>query len=361
MLSFLESKITAQNANAVKYINIFGLKDSEGEIKKINLQINRDFGLVGPLTLSTPSLRIHAIRWATARESFVVESNIKRVTKEIVAAGIAQINKCPYCEDVHGTSISSTGDNETSKAIANGTWESLKDERTKAIIEWSLNTRNPTAKIIKNPPFSIDEAPEIIGTALVFHSTNRLVSLFLEESPLPSFLSTKLMKKTALKIASKTLFKSMVMKKASAGESLQFIQDYKIPKSVERSNAVPSFSKVLIAEEILLNEIEKEIIPQKIVALFKEKVNNWEGEEMPLGRGWLSELTNGLNKDEIPIANLIFLSAFSPHTIIKNDINKFRKINPTDKDLVEICFWSIQILTNKISDWLTKPFIETTD
>ncbi len=357
MIKTFEKKMIEQNGQAVKYIKAVGLKDSTGTIKNINEQIARDFGLAGPLTLSTVSERVHAVRWVTARESYVVESSVKRVTKEIVAASVAQVNRCPYCEDAHGTSIVSAGDKITSKKIANGTWQTLKGEKKKQIIEWSLNTRNPNAEIIKNPPFSIHEAPEIIGTALVFHSTNRLVSIFLEESPLPNFLSGKLIKKTALKIAAKTLFKSMVEKQSTTGDGLEFINDYPIPTSLKWSKSIPPFSKALAAEQVVLNEIEEELIPKKLAQLFIEKVNSWQGEEMPMGRSWLNEVIKPLSENEKPIAQIMFLAAFTPFAVTGKDIEDFRKAKPGDAALVEVCYWSIQLLTNRLSKWLVKPFI----
>ena len=205
MIKAIENKMLEQNSQAVKYIKVQGLKNATGKIKNINQQIDRDFGLAGPFTLSTPSERVHAVRWVNAREIFVVETHVKRVLKETIAAGISQINTCSYCVDVHQTSIRSVGDEQTAKAIANGTWKDLKDKKIKSLIEWSINTLNPTAEIIKNPPFDLSEAAEVIGTALEFHSTNRLVSIFLEESPLPKFLTNVTIKKIALNIASKTL------------------------------------------------------------------------------------------------------------------------------------------------------------
>jgi len=196
-MHYLTTKILEQNARSVKYVKTYRLRNAAGIIKEINKQIDRDFGLAGPLTLSTSSPDIHAVRWATARESYVVETHIKRVTKEIVAATISQINKCPYCEDVHSMSILSAGGSTTAEAIANGNWQLLKNNKLKEIIRWSLNTRNPKADIIKIPPFSYLEAPEIIGTALNFHSTNRLASIFLEASPMPAFLSNRLIKKNS--------------------------------------------------------------------------------------------------------------------------------------------------------------------
>lgn len=356
MLKTIENKMMQQNAHAVKYIKAVGIKDAKGTIKEINVQIDRDFGLAGPLTLSSISERIHAIRWANIREVFVVETNVKRVTKETIASGIAKTNNCPYCEDVHETSISSAGDSETSKAITNGTWESLKNEETKMLIEWSLNTRNPNAEIIKNPPFSKIMATEIIGTALAFHSTNRLANIFLENSPLPRFLTNYILKKTALNIASKTLFKTMVMKKAKVGDSLQFIQNNEYSKNHKWAENVPTYTKTLDARDLLLDELEKELIPKNSAQSFKDKIKKWQGEEMPLGRAWLNNIIGNFSESEKPIATLIFLAAFAPFTVTEKDITNFHKIKSTEKELLEVCYWSIQIITDRISEWLTEPF-----
>jgi len=355
MIKALEKKMMKQNGQAVKYIKPIALNNFKGKIYDINKQIDRDFGLAGPLTLSTPSLRVHSVRWATSRESYIIETNVKRVLKEIVAASISKTNKCTYCSDAHTTSIVSLGDNLTSQKIIDGTWKEINDEKTKNIINWALNTRNPNAEIIKNPPFTKNEVAEIIGTALVFHSTNRFVSIFLEDSPLPQFLSGRL-KKMSLKMASKTLFKTMVSKNGLIGESLKFIENYESLNNFKWANNVPSYQKALTAEQVALDEIESEIIPPNIAKLFKEKISSWNGESMPLGRSWLQEITQSLNENEKSIANLIFLSAFEPHTITENEIIEFRKLYPKDKELIEVCFWAIQIITNRISEWLTKPF-----
>ncbi|GEM_PF-2690726 len=356
LIELFETKMLKQNAQAVKYVNVHGLQGVQGVLKEINEQINRDFGLVGPFTLSTPSARVHAVRWAIAREVFVVETNVKRATKEIVAAAIAQINKCPYCEDVHRTSIASSGDEDTAKAIANETWKSMENKKTKALIEWALNTRNPGADIVRNPPFSIHEAPEIIGTALVFHSTNRLVSIFLEDSPVPGVLGKPLVKNSALFIASKTFFKSMVSKKAGTGDSLKFIENYPASKNVSWAKSIPAYVQALTANEILLNKIEAEVIPFRTVQLFKEYISTWQGDDMLLGRAWLSEILSGLDEIEKPVATLVFLAALAPFTITEDDINNFRKINPGDKALIEVCFWAIETATKRISEWLVNPF-----
>ena len=358
MIKTIERKMLEQNAKAVKHLKILGLNNAAGKIKKINQQIDRDFGLAGPFTLSTPSERVHAVRWANAREIFVMSTFVKRLTKEVVAAGVSEINACPYCVDVHGTSIKSTGATHISKNIIAGKWRQIEDNNLKQLYQWSINTRNPTAEIIINPPFNREEAPEIIGTALEFHSTNRLVSIFLDKSPLPSFLSNRFIKKFALNIASKTLFKSMVSKHIpNYGESLQFIEDNGGNNNTNSFyQNIPAFQKTQYLNIHLLDLIEKEYISPSVASLFYANITNWNGEEKPLGLSWLNNLLKDIREKEQPVAKLVFLAAFAPHMISENVVSAFREVYPSDKALLEVCYWSIQKITQRIESWLILPF-----
>ena len=351
----MNSAMREYAAHTVKYLKVQGIRDAQGVVKTINQQIDRDFALAGPLTLSTPSERVHAVRWAAIREAFVVETHVTRAAKEIIAAVVAQINTCPFCVDAHGTSLSATGDDTTAKAIVSGTWKNLEDEKTKALIEWGLNTRNPNASIIQNPPFSEREAPEIIGTALTFHSINRLVNIFLAESPLPGILGSKPLKKIVLRLASKTMIKSIVRKKADASDALQFIERHAVQGHLHWAQAVPAYATVLAAEEFLLTEIERDLIPAVSGRLLKEKVSRWQGEDLPMGKAWLSGMLKDIDEKEKPIAKMMFLAVFAPYTVTEEDIQEFREVNSSDKDLVEICFWATQIVTNRIGQWLVQP------
>ena len=77
---------------------------------------------------------------------------------------------------------------------------------------------------------------------------------------------------------------------------------------------------------------------------------------MPLGKSWLNDSIGKLPESEKPIATILFLSAFAPFTITEKDITNFRNTNGTDKELLEVCYWSIQIITIRISEWLVEPF-----
>jgi len=51
---------------------------------------------------------------------------------------------------------------------------------------WALRNLDFEDPIIKVPPFKKEEAPEIIGTAVLFHYINRMVILFAGDKPLPT-------------------------------------------------------------------------------------------------------------------------------------------------------------------------------
>ena len=102
----LKSLIDEKNAHDVRYLRTFGLKDAEGVIKEINQQIDRDLMIVPPNSLSTPSERVHAVRWAGIREFMVAETHVPRWTKETIASTLSKLNACPYCEEAHDTALS---------------------------------------------------------------------------------------------------------------------------------------------------------------------------------------------------------------------------------------------------------------
>ena len=347
MVNKLKSIMTEKGAHDIKYLKAYGIKDAHGIIKNINLQINRDLMIVPPNSLSTPSERVHPLRWAGIREFLAVENHVSRATKETIAATISELNTCPYCQDAHETAITALGDSA-----------SINDD-IDSLIEWSKNTLNPQADIIKNPPFGQVQAPEIIGTALLFHSTNRLVSIFAAKSLLPGILDTRLFKQKALNFAAKTLMKAFVEKQLSPGDSLQFIGEQVVPKHLQWAESLPAYGQIYAAIDSKLIDIEKDVIPPSAAKILKQVISTWQGEDMPLGRGWISKLTNNLNDGDKATTNLMLLAAFAPYIITKKDIQAFRKHNHSDKDLLEICYWSIEMLTNKISIWLTKPFIQS--
>ena len=348
--------MAGQNARAVKYLKVQTFHNASGKVAEINQQIQQDMGLAGPFSLSTPSERVHAVRWGLSRESYVVSTYVSRREKEIVASAVSQLNSCAYCAEAHTATIRSGGEAALAQAIRDGSWKDLKEGRTRSLIEWGLANRHPEASIITNPPFSAKEAPEILGTALEFHTTNRLADIFLEDSPLPDVLQKRWIKGIALKVASKTIFKEMVRKQAVPGKALRFIEEVETTGYADWANPLPAYAKALAAQEVLVKKLEKEHIPSASAGLFQEELSKWRGEEMPLGRKWLESLISSLPEEEKPLARLFFLTAFASYTVSEKDISSFRNLMPGDQQLLEVCYWAAAKTSQRIASWLEAPF-----
>src|SRR5215831_10212837 len=80
---------------------------------------------------------------------------------------------------LHGGGLDDVG-----RALARGDAEAIANARLRAVARWALNTRSPDHPAVVDPPFDERSAPEFVGTAVAFHTTNRIVDVFLEASPI---------------------------------------------------------------------------------------------------------------------------------------------------------------------------------
>jgi hypothetical protein len=84
----------------------------------------------------------------------------------------------------HSLLVAVAGRGEAAEALAGGTLEEIRDARTRGLATWAAATRTPGDELVRNPPFSEREAPEIIGTAVGFHYINRVVEVFQGHAPM---------------------------------------------------------------------------------------------------------------------------------------------------------------------------------
>ncbi|MBZ0251777.1 MAG: carboxymuconolactone decarboxylase family protein, partial [Candidatus Methylomirabilis sp.] len=168
-----------------RYIEYVEAGAQNGPPKEVYAQIERDFGQVAdPIRLHSPVPRVLTGAWAALRETLLAGS-VPRAVKEAVAVAVSQTNACSYCADAHGMMLEAAGHRNAGDAIRRGDVASIADARVRDAARWALETRKPGSELLKKPPFSAADLPEIAGTAVVFHYVNRMVSVFLPPSPFP--------------------------------------------------------------------------------------------------------------------------------------------------------------------------------
>jgi AhpD family alkylhydroperoxidase len=353
LLSTLENLIVDDMTHKqVRYLHPVLAKKSTGRVKQIYQQIRRDFQLVPPLTMFSPSPRLLAGVWSIWRESQFAKGTTPRATLEAVSAAISRINECPYCVDAHTGMLHASSKHDVVNAIFERNNTLINDTKTRQIVEWALATKTPDAKILKSPPFNAKEAPEIIGTAIVYHFVNRMVNIFLETSPLPIPVGAKKIRKIAVRLFGATLAKRIINRQVISGDSIKFITHAELPDDLHWANPNDHISAAYASFSRLIEQLGESSLSGNVRQLVKQQVDLWQGEDMGFSQNWLEELMTNLDESDQHTARLALLAAIAPYQVDKNIINRFREIYPDDEALLHVTAWASFTAARRIGRWL---------
>jgi len=356
LLSTIENLIVDDmTPKQVRYIQPILPKNAKAKVADIYSQIRRDFQLVPPLTLFSPSSELLAGVWNIWRESQFARGIIPRATLEAVSAAISALNTCPYCVDAHTGMLHAASEHDVVNAIFEQNNSLIKDEKARQVVEWALATKTPNAGILKSPPFTPKEAPEIIGTTIVYHFVNRMVSIFLSPSPLPVPGSSLTLRRVAVRLFGATVAKRIMKRQPVSGDSLQFITQAELPDDMSWAIPNNNIARSYASFASLIEQLGKECLSDSVRQVVNQCINVWQGEEKGLSQSWVNERVAELNNDDKPIAKLALLTAFAPHQIDKNIIDSFRSKHEGDEMLLNVTAWASFTVARSIGRWVYQP------
>lgn len=339
----------------VRYLKPVLPREASGKVAEIYQQVRQDFQLVPPITLFSVSPDLLGGIWSLWREAQFARGHVSRPVKEAIAASVSQINACPYCVDAHTGMLHASSEHGAVKGILGNDGDAITDESMRAIIEWASATRTPDSAIIQQPPFTSEQAPEIIGTALTYQFVNRMVSLFLVDTPMPVPAGISKMRRMAARIFGATVGKRILARQPVAGESLRFVPETILPEGLAWAASNDSIAAALGGCVMLIEAAGKRILPESVRTLVQQELVNWNGEHKGLGRQWLEANLSGLPDRDKPIAKFALLAAFSPFQVDENLIQEFRMVRPEDRDLLGAALWSSMAAARRTCSWLTVP------
>ena len=335
---------------AVRYLAKPDLKATEPLVRRVLDQSAREFQVAPPVTIHMSDPLLMAGMWSATREAYVVNHK-GRAMREAVAAAISTLNQCPYCVTVHTSLFASTSiDREDLQDPAK-----LSPE-IRAAYEWANTTLSPHGNRLEGPDIPPSDLAQIYGTAVVYHYLNRIVSVFLGETPvaLPGMKSTlgdKMMR------ASFTFFgKRFANLDPEPG---QFIlpDDAELPSEFSWAAANPSVAKGLAQFASAASSAGNEAVPDEVRALVVEHLGSWHGEQPPLSRNWLGDLVTPLASEHKPAARLALLTARASWQVDDRLISDFREYNPGDKALLQIVAWASFAASRRIASWFVNSQI----
>jgi AhpD family alkylhydroperoxidase len=278
--------------------------------------------------------------------------NVPRGFKEVVAATVSKLNQCPYCVDAHTIMLKATGEHGTANAISDARYAQISNVRIHKLVEWALATRSPEAKILFKPPFSRQDAQEIIGTAVFYHYINRMASVLLGETPLPS---NRLWLKKPLKQVASRIFSSAVNLPKTSGDSLRFLPEANLPTDLGWAKISPNVAAAFARFAAVVEEVGRFALSPEVRAFIEDQVKVWNGKAPPLSRSWVEKAVRGFDEAPRVTARLALLTALAPYQIDKEIVFAFRDHFPEDDKLLGALAWASFTAARKIGTWLHTP------
>jgi AhpD family alkylhydroperoxidase len=312
-------------------------------------QTKRDFGRVAePFLIHSPVPNLLAAVWMVCRETELV-GQVPRNSKEAVAAAVSQLNPCPYCVDAHTRMLLAAGERKTAQAISKAQYKKITDMHTRMLVDWALATTTPRSPLLRWLPFSRQEAPEIIGTAVFYHYINRMANALLGQSPLPTSIRYL---KSPLKTMASSMFATSMNRQKPVGEALELLPKVDLPNDLRWAKSSANIARAYACLAHAVEEAGEAALPAEVRAHVEEELSQWTGKTSELSLAWAEDAISRFDEATESAARLALLTALAPNRIEEKAIVSFRKHFPQDEKLVGALAWASFAAARKIGTWL---------
>ncbi len=308
---------------------------------KILTEIRREFGAeVEPFTIHLPVPELLAGAWMACRETLLCGRG-RRDAKEVVAAAVSALNQCPYCFDAHSIMVLASSGADYQKAT--------DDPYLSSVAAWAAATRTPGSPLLSAPPFSKEEAPAFIGTAIFFHYINRLVTIKLGPSPLP--FTTGVPKKVALHLAA-WFFGGAIRLPKDPGSSLELLPESPLPGDMLWAKSSPPIVGAFARFAGVIEKGGNRVLSETIQRTVTTAVEEWNGDDPGMESQWCENAIAALDEKEKSAARLALLTALAPYRVDEGVVRAFSTNFPGEEQLLTTLAWSSFTAARKIGTWL---------
>jgi alkylhydroperoxidase family enzyme len=241
-----------------------------------------------------------------------------------VAAAVSVANSCPYCVEVHAATLGGLG--ADAGAFADGVLHEVPDPGLRALAAWAGGSA----------PFPGGPVAELVGVAVAFHYLNRMVSVFLGESPLPAALPSG-----ARAVAGRVL--GRVMRRTAepvlpSGDSLSLLPAAPAAPDLGWTSGNATIAGAFARAVATVDATAS--VPDAVRGLVAGRLAGWDGGPPPLSRAWVADAVRPLAPAEQAAGRLALLVAFAAYQVDPAVIDGFRRHQPSDAALVELCSWA---------------------
>ncbi|MEU9835300.1 carboxymuconolactone decarboxylase family protein [Streptosporangium sp. NPDC048047] len=352
---------------------------ARGLVARVYRQLEDDFGVLAPpVMLHSPSPEALAASWTMLRESLLAAGRTGRAEREAVAAAVSAANACPYCTGVHTGTLHGL----LPPARAAG---AAGDPAVAEATEWARATATRERALRHAAPLPAERTAELAAVAVTFHYLNRMVNVFLDDSPMPPRLPEgarrplerllgRLMlpaaRRAAVPGASPALLPAAPPADRPYGPSLSYgpdpaggeprpadLRPAPGPYGVEAAwaDAVPHFADAFARASAAAGDYGRRSVPRRVRELVAAELAAWDGGPTGLSRAWATAAADRLPAAERPAGRLALLTALASHQVDRTVVEEFRGAGAGDRELVELTSWAALAAARRVASWTPVP------
>ncbi|GGQ18305.1 carboxymuconolactone decarboxylase family protein [Streptosporangium pseudovulgare] len=360
----------------VRHVSPVRPRAARGLVARVYRQLEDDFGLLAPpVMLHSPSPEALAACWTMLRESLLVAGRTGRAEREAVAAAVSAANACPYCTGVHTETLRGL----VPPARAAGT---AAHPVPPEITGWARATATRETARRHAAPLPAERTAELAAVAVTFHYLNRMVNVFLDDSPLPpqvpgaargplsrllGMLMLPAARRTAAPGASPGLLPAAPLPDPPDGTAPAGGRPYGGPGDDATTEdgphgvaaawtaAVPHFADAFARASAAAGVYGRRSVPHRVRELVAAELAAWDGGPTGLSRAWATVAADRLPAAERPAGRLALLTALASHQVDRAAVEEFRAAGAGDRELVELTSWAALAAARRVASWIPVP------
>ncbi|MFG3052227.1 carboxymuconolactone decarboxylase family protein [Kitasatospora sp. NPDC048239] len=306
-----------RSLDQVRHVSPVRVPRAGERVGRVYNDMEREFGMLAPpVALHSPAPEALAASWMMLRETLVAAGSAGRALKEAVATAVSAANSCPYCVEVHSMALRRLPEPAGSEPVA----------------EWAGSGGARPA------PFPAAQAPELVGVAVTFHHLNRMVNIFLPDSPFPT-AAPPAVRSGASALLGRFLG-TATGRHQVPGSSLELLPGAALPADFGWAAGTPSVAGAFARAAAAAESAGARTVPEPVRGLVRAELARWDGRPKGLSRGWVDSAVAGLPPAERAAGRLALLSALASYQVDESVVADFRHERPDDRALIELTFWA---------------------
>lgn len=336
----------------IRHVPVIPPSRASGLVARVYRQVEEDFGLLAPpVALHAPAPDHQAAAWTILRETLIVEGEVGRAAKEVVAAAVSLANSCPYCVDVHGATLSGLTEGPDAAHVMADRLEMVSDSALRELARWARASSPAGVRHPVPAPFPRSHAAELVGVAVTFHYYNRMVNVFLRDSPLPPVRGRA--RAVARGVAARMMGR-LARVPAPPGASTGLLPSAPLPADLRWAAGHPHIAAAMSRAAAVFDEGGKRTVPARVRRLVGDLLPSG-GPPLSGGGSWFDDAVSTLPTAERAAGRLALSVALASYRVSDATVDAARgPLN--DGSLIALASWSSFTAARRAGALLAEPF-----